>query len=98
MQFGSFSIRRPSRFLEEIPAALVESTEEDAFSAEEDLPAEPEFRAGDRVEHAHFGRGTVVRVQGSGVNARATVRFPAHGERQLLLYYAKLQLVARAGS
>jgi hypothetical protein len=39
-----------------------------------------------------------VRVQGSGVNARATVRFPAHGERQLLLFYAKLQLVARAGA
>ena len=98
MQFGSFSIRRPSRFLEELPSSLVESTQEDAFPAEEDLPAEPEFAAGDRVEHAHFGRGTVVRVQGSGVNARATVRFPAHGERQLLLFYAKLQLVARAGS
>jgi DNA helicase-2/ATP-dependent DNA helicase PcrA len=98
MQFGSFTIRRPSRFLEEIPRALVESVEEEAFPAQESLPAEPEFRAGDRVEHAHFGRGTVVRVQGSGVNARATVRFPAHGERQLLLFYAKLQLVARAGS
>jgi len=96
MQFGSFAIRRPSRFLEEIPSALVESTEEEAFPAQEDLPAEPEFRAGDRVEHAHFGRGTVLRVQGSGVNARATVRFPSHGERQLLLFYAKLQLVARA--
>ncbi len=97
MQFGSFSIRRPSRFLEEIPRALVESSEEDVFLAEEALPSEPGFQAGDRVEHAHFGRGTVVRVQGSGVNARATVRFPAHGERQLLLFYAKLQLVGRAG-
>ncbi len=85
MQFGSFSVRRPSRFLEELPRALVESTEEEAFPAEDALPAEPGFKAGDRVEHAHFGRGTVVRVQGTGVNARATVRFPAHGERQLLL-------------
>ncbi len=98
MQFGSFSVRRPSRFLEELPRALVESTEEEAFPAGDALPAEPEFKAGDRVEHAHFGRGTVVRVQGTGVNARATVRFPAHGERQLLLFYAKLQLVGGSGA
>jgi DNA helicase-2/ATP-dependent DNA helicase PcrA len=103
MQFGSFSLRRPSRFLEEIPQALVEGalgagTDEDPFLAEDALPAEPEFKAGDRVEHAHFGRGTVLRVQGTGVNARASVRFPEHGERQLLLFYAKLQLLGRAGA
>ena len=103
MQFGSFSVRRPSRFLEEIPRALIEGAlgegaDDDPFQAEEALPAEPEFKAGDRVEHAHFGRGTVLRVQGTGVNARATVRFPAHGERQLLLFYAKLQLLGRAGA
>ena len=101
MQFGSFSLRRPSRFLEEIPRALIEGAlgegaDEDAFPGEDALAAEPEFRAGDRVEHAHFGRGTVLRVQGTGANARATVRFPAHGERQLLLFYAKLQLLGRA--
>jgi DNA helicase-2/ATP-dependent DNA helicase PcrA len=101
MQFGSFSARRPSRFLEEIPRRLVEGlpgADEDPFLAEEALPAEPEFRAGDRVEHAHFGRGTVLRVQGTGANARATVRFPEHGERQLLLCYARLQLLGRAGA
>jgi len=103
MQFGSFSVRRPSRFLEEIPRALIEGAlgegaDDDPFQAEDALPAEPEFKPGDRVEHAHFGRGTVLRVQGTGVNARATVRFPAHGERQLLLFYAKLQLLGRAGA
>ena len=103
MQFGQFTIRRPSRFLDEIPKHLVEGAlgsgaDEDPFAAEEDLPAEPQFKVGDRVEHAHFGRGTVILLQGSGVNARATVRFPAHGERQLLLFYAKLQLLGRAGA
>jgi hypothetical protein len=37
----------------------------------------------------------VLRIQGSGVNARATVRFVTHGERQLLLAYAKLTIVGR---
>jgi len=53
------------------------------------------FTEGERVEHDHFGRGTIVRLQGSGINARATVRFPAHGEKILLLQYAKLRRVAK---
>ncbi len=104
LHFGALSIRRPSRFLEEIPRTLVEGAlgegaDEDPFgAAPQSEPAAPGLRAGDRVEHAHFGRGTVLLVQGSGANARATVRFPAHGDRQLLLVYAKLQLLGRAGA
>ena len=104
LHFGALSIRRPSRFLEEIPRSLIEGAlgegaEEDPFGAEaEPEPAADTLRVGDRVQHAHFGRGTILLLQGSGANARATVRFPAHGDRQLLLVYARLELVARAGS
>jgi len=50
------------------------------------------LKVGDVVEHDHFGRGRVELLQGSGVNARATVRFVDHGNKQLLLQYARLRV------
>jgi ATP-dependent DNA helicase UvrD/PcrA len=51
------------------------------------------FSPGEWVEHDHFGRGRVVSLLGRGINARATVDFPQHGQKQLLLAYAKLRRV-----
>ena len=53
-------------------------------------PAATSLKVGDRVQHDHFGKGTIEALQGAGVNARASVRFPAHGVKHLLLQYAKL--------
>ena len=47
---------------------------------------------GSLVEHDHFGVGTVEQLTGSGVNARATVRF-REGTKQLLLQYANLKVL-----
>ena len=55
----------------------------------------PALQEGALVEHDHFGRGVVESLLGAGVNARATVRFEYHGRKQLLLQYARLQLLAR---
>jgi len=98
LHFGQESFRSPSRFLAEIPPELLEGHEPDAdedqmLGAFEPSPEVPELRVGDRVEHEHFGRGTIERLQGSGINARATVRFTTSGERQLLLQYAKLKRI-----
>jgi|688.fasta_scaffold02358_3 DNA helicase-2/ATP-dependent DNA helicase PcrA len=98
LHFGSMSFRQPSRFLEEIPEEHIESSgaepePQDPF-IEYEAEEEP-LQPGALVQHEHFGRGTVLRIQGSGVNARATVRFVTHGERQLLLAYAKLTIVGR---
>jgi len=49
-----------------------------------------ELREGERVEHPIFGRGNVVRVDGSGVGKRVKVRFDTAGEKLLVLQYAKL--------
>jgi len=100
--FGQESFRTPSRFLSEIPREVVEDSDTDPDPESVLGPYEPPsqtdaLRVGDRVEHEHFGRGTVERLQGSGVNARATVRFVAAGERQLLLQYARLKVVGQAG-
>ncbi len=99
--FGDWSFRTPSRFLAEIPAELLGGGAEPQDDAGvlgdfEPPPSIPKLSVGDRVEHDHFGRGTVESLQGSGINARATVRFPGQGSKQLLLQYAKLRILGKA--
>ena len=48
---------------------------------------------GNVIEHQRFGLGTVVRVEGSGENAKATVNFKNAGTKQLLLKFAKYTIV-----
>ena len=45
------------------------------------------------VEHERFGKGKVVGVEGIGPNKKATVFFPAIGQKQLLLRFARLRIV-----
>ena len=98
--FGQLSFRRPSRFLDEIPRELCEghSAEEEEADVlgEYDSDGGDELQVGETVEHEHFGRGTIERLQGSGINARATVHFFQHGSKTLLLQYANLTPVARS--
>jgi DNA helicase-2/ATP-dependent DNA helicase PcrA len=96
--FGDTRWARASSFLDELPPELVEGmesdTEEEALGAYEPEPASgPTYAVGQRVQHEHFGRGRIERLTGSGVNARADVRFDVHGNKQLLLTYANLQVV-----
>ncbi len=92
--FGQLSFRRPSRFLDEIPPELLEGhsseEEEDDVLGEYETKSGDGLRIGETVLHDHFGRGTIERLQGTGVNARATVHFIQHGSKTLLLQYAKL--------
>lgn len=43
------------------------------------------------VDHATFGTGKVLTVEGSGPNKKATVQFESVGQKQLLLRFAKLR-------
>ena len=47
------------------------------------------------VLHQRFGQGTVERIEGKGDNQKATIRFENAGTKQLLLKFAKLQVVGR---
>ena len=49
--------------------------------------------AGQQVLHQRFGRGIVERIEGTGDNLKATVRFENAGTKQLLLKFAKLQVL-----
>ena len=48
---------------------------------------------GAKVMHDRFGKGTVTKLEGASPNTKATVFFPAHGNKQLLLKFAKLQVI-----
>ncbi len=49
------------------------------------------IQVGMTVEHATFGEGKVITVEGSGPNKKATVQFNGIGQKQLLLRFAKLK-------
>jgi len=48
---------------------------------------------GNRIEHNRFGRGTVVAIEGSGENTKATIKFEYVGLKVLLLKYSKYRLL-----
>jgi DNA helicase-2/ATP-dependent DNA helicase PcrA len=52
------------------------------------------WRIGESVEHAKFGEGVIVNIEGSGTNARAQINFGRHGMKLLDLSIAKLEKVA----
>jgi DNA helicase-2/ATP-dependent DNA helicase PcrA len=51
------------------------------------------LKEGNVIEHQRFGLGTVIRVEGSGENTKATVAFKNTGTKQLLLKFAKYTIV-----
>ena len=52
-----------------------------------------DLREGAHIEHQRFGIGTVVRIEGTGENTKATVEFRNAGTKQLLLKFAKFKII-----
>lgn len=70
-------------------AAPIEST---MFEANYITPVDKVIPGVD-VIHERFGSGKVLAVEGTGPNTKATVLFGAHGQKQLLLRFAKLKIL-----
>ena len=51
------------------------------------------LKEGNRIEHQRFGVGKVVKLEGTGENAKATVEFVNSGSKQLLLKFAKFTII-----
>lgn len=49
---------------------------------------------GSRIEHQRFGIGTVLKIEGTGENTKATVEFQNAGTKQLLLKFAKFTILS----
>jgi DNA helicase-2/ATP-dependent DNA helicase PcrA len=92
----------PSRFLREIPAALLRDVRPKvgisrpaSFGAPRAAALEtasgPMLRLGQRVTHPTFGAGVVMDAEGGGSHARVQVNFERGGAKWLVLAYANLQ-------
>jgi DNA helicase-2/ATP-dependent DNA helicase PcrA len=103
--FGSESHCRPSRFIDEVPARLLEEIRPRMGTRSPWVGARPAaaaarvrqpdqttpFRLGQNVRHRKFGEGTVVNFEGSGEHARVQVNFIEAGAKWLVLAYANLE-------
>ncbi|OGT74108.1 MAG: DNA helicase II [Gammaproteobacteria bacterium RIFCSPLOWO2_02_FULL_57_10] len=103
---GDVNITRPSRFIREIPAELIEHvrikstiTRPSAFYGrpapslvQDDIP-DAGISLGSRVRHGKFGEGVVLNCEGHGANARVQVNFHDAGSKWLVLSYAKLEVL-----
>ncbi|MEW6165001.1 MAG: UvrD-helicase domain-containing protein [Pseudomonadota bacterium] len=106
MLHGQMRYHLPSRFIDEIPQALLKFLTARAggsarfgnaavpptltFSA----PARPSaagFRIGQNVRHAKFGLGVIVSAEGGGGDARVQINFGSAGMKWLALSVAKLE-------
>ena len=53
----------------------------------------PHVTEGDKIEHERFGIGTVIKLEGTGENQKATVEFSNSGTKQLLLKFARFKVI-----
>jgi DNA helicase-2/ATP-dependent DNA helicase PcrA len=98
---GTEMLARPSRFLAEMPAELIDEVRprvhvtrplyagrprETSPVLEESLPV----KLGQRVSHPQFGEGVVLSAEGSGAHTRLQVNFEDVGSKWLVAAYANL--------
>jgi len=96
---GVDSYGQVSRFVREIPEALIEEVRPRVqvsrpLAVGRFRPAEPAVagvRLGARVRHGKFGEGVVLNVEGNGPQARVQVSFERQGTKWLMVQYANLE-------
>jgi DNA helicase-2/ATP-dependent DNA helicase PcrA len=102
--YGNTRNNRPSRFLKEIPQALLTTrdpldfrtsseTKVAVHEAASNTPGQAllELVPGDMVRHRKWGVGTVTAVRGQGPSAELRIDFPRLGVKTLIAEYAKLE-------
>ena len=52
-----------------------------------------QLREGQRIEHNRFGFGKILQISGSAADLKAKIAFDEHGEKILILKYAKIRVV-----
>jgi DNA helicase-2/ATP-dependent DNA helicase PcrA len=104
--YGNETYNPPSRFLREIPAALVEEVRARGNFSRQQTPSSSSFDGavgtatttdgyalGMRVDHPKFGEGTIIHFEGQGPNARLQVNFDRAGSKWLVSQYARLEII-----
>jgi DNA helicase-2/ATP-dependent DNA helicase PcrA len=102
---GSDNYHRPSRFINEIPAELMQEVRLKTqiirpasagyHTAQAmpsyDMPEDTGYRLGQHVIHPTYGEGVILNFEGHGAHTRVQVKFKNHGAKLLVLAYAKLE-------
>ena len=100
--YGRETYPRPSRFLREIPAELLQevrmratiSRPVNAVQAKSaKFQTQGSYKLGQRVSHAKFGEGVVLQIEGEGAQERVQINFKPAGVKWLMLAYAKLDIL-----
>jgi len=98
--YGQDKYHRISRFIREIPPALIREVRlRNSVSRPLSLggsgpqvgATQPELQLGQRVRHPTFGEGVVLNYEGQGPHARVQVNFDQDGSKWLVLSYARLE-------
>lgn len=71
----------------------VEQTARPAVAATSNVSGNTLVKEGQTIEHERFGIGQVMKVEGSGENTKATVKFNNTGTKQLLLKFARFKII-----
>lgn len=104
--YGNENYNPPSRFINEVPAELMQeirpraTVSKPAYRSEKLSPvksnkqfADGGLQIGQRVAHKKFGEGIVLDREGSGNNARVQIQFENAGSKWLVTSYAKLDVL-----
>jgi DNA helicase-2/ATP-dependent DNA helicase PcrA len=102
--YGRESYPKPSRFLREIPAELIQEVrlrnsvsrpaavskaKQPLFAASSTSP----YKLGQRVRHGKFGEGIILQMEGDGAQERVQINFKNVGMKWLMLSFANLEVL-----
>ena len=85
----------PSTTREEVSSRPLRpvSSYQSSYTSATPLPSAGQLRVGSRIEHARFGRGVIQAIEGTGLDTKAIVLFENAGQKQLLLRFAKFNVL-----
>ncbi len=84
---------RPSQPAAPTPVRRTQTVPPRAVSADFEPTPILQLRAGQRIEHNRFGYGVIKEISGSSSDLKANILFDEHGEKILLLKYAKIRAI-----
>jgi DNA helicase-2/ATP-dependent DNA helicase PcrA len=84
---------QPVRRTDPIPVKRAQVVPKRISDAEFEPTPVMQLKVGQRIEHNRFGFGNILEITGSMADLKAKIAFDDHGEKILLLKYAKIRVV-----
>ncbi len=84
-------MKKPEKFIISTPKKLKRVA--NAKPSENSNLTDSKLAVGNTVNHQRFGRGQVTKLEGSGADAKAEIKFQNGDTKNLLLRFAKLEIL-----